>query len=249
MMRAIYCSSGKRFGNREVKRKFFQLPKSQRKFINQCPAYGLTPDFYHALCLDKNTGEEFYLEGFSGDYCELTGGDVDMFVDFEKVQQMLLDALDQEMADLPCKADLLLGVDEKHDKRVLSEARRDIKARKGCVETAKKYANPAMHEIFAEMGLPEYPGVVYYGSIYEFVSYKPNLGYVLENLDRNRYDAGRYSVVQFESLKNGMKAYAAELEPDQTTHWLQMVENMRPANVIPVNGEDASCTGQLFFSF
>lgn len=246
-MKMFYCSSGKRYGEDEIPRqrkRKVPMSKKQRDFIRQCPAYGLTPDFYGALCLDAN-GEEYFLDGFAGEYCELSGGMVNLFRDFGNVREMLLTACEQELAELPAMASLLLGGNDIADRKAISDSRKDINARKRCVLTAAKYANPDMPRIFRKMGLPPFPGVKHYGAVYEFVSYLPDDGYVLENLGKNRYDPTRYTVVPFDVLRAGLMAFADELDPVDVTQWLQIVQNVKPAELL----EEESMAGQLFFAF
>lgn len=249
-MEKIYgmcCSSGKRFGKqKEIKksRAGKKISQKQADFIRQCPAYGLTPDFYHALCLDAD-GEEYFLEGFAGEYCELSGGLVGMLKDVKSVLGMLMASCEQELKELPEVAELLSGGDDEATKKLISEGRKDINQRKRCIETAEKYANPDMPEIFTEMGVTPFPGVKHYGAVYEFVSYNPKEGYVLENLGRDRYDPKRYLTVTFEALKNGLIAFAGELCPSEATKWLHMASEVKPADM----QEEAPVSGQMFFAF
>lgn len=206
--------------------------REREKFVEKSMHYGLNPDFYGQGCLSE-TGELYILTGFYGNSCELESmiGTKIMFP-FSETVEMIVRELDAEVSEIPQKL-LLLGMDQ--DVKAARRAEEDIKKQ---AERAKVNALNALEiaswdfeNVLESMGIPakqDRLGCMLNGELYEFVSYdqESNMPFILENLDKDMWDTGRFHHASFSELKKGAKEYAKSQSGEYAAYMLQVVQSM-----------------------
>lgn len=235
------CSSGIRFGSGKKE----EAPKKVKDpvrvaFAQACPAYGLSPDFYGQGGLTES-GEFWELVGFSGEFAKIRSLDeAEMLIPFPDAVAGMIRELKEELQDLPEKLILL-----EPSKEAAFAAKHAIRSRIACVQKALEVWNGSMEEIAGDMGIPYCSGWSGDGHLYEFVSYREELGerpYILENLDRLSNDTGRFKTVSFEQLCEGLKRYA------EKTGDYRLLEAL--ATAVPANrGKAEEAFEQSLFDF
>lgn len=248
----IRTSSGVRFVPKPKMTYSKRIPYTRERFAKNCSNYGLTPDFYMALCVESVDSEEsYYLQELDGAHGVLMGDNgISMMTSFEKVVDMLINGLEQESNNLNEKINLLiLDNSVPEDNATIKSIREDIKNKKKIAQNALSIRNCNMEEVFAKMCVHPNVGCKLYNYTYEFVSYRPEMEkpYVLECLDKKDCEVDKHRFVDFKTLKKGITNYAEEA--DNVDEWLKMVENIKPMcdeNNYPDGSDDFS---QEFFVF
>lgn len=245
-------SSGVRFVSKPKMKFCKRVPCTRERFAKNCSNYGLTPDFYMALCVESVDSEEsYYLQELDGAHGVLMGDNgISMMTSFDKVVDMLINGLEQESINLDEKINLfVLDKSIPEDNVTIRTIREDIKNKKKIAQHALSIRNCNMKEVFYKMSVQPNVGCKICSYTYEFVSYRPEMEkpYVLECLDKKDCETGKHRFVDFKTLKKAIAAYAEET--DDVDEWLKMAENIQPMseeNKSPNYTDDFS---QEFFVF
>lgn len=247
----VETSSGRVFSNKKISKRVIKKQSNiETNFVQNCPAYGLNPDFYMAECLDESDNP-YYLQCLENDYGILISeSGVSVYKSFTEVLDMLMKSVEMEAQEFDKKIELLyLDSSLESDKAVIKHMRKDINGRKHRIMSARQVYNADMNGIFKYMGVKPYAGCVYYNSVYEFVSFRPDnpdAPYVIENLEKDQYDDSRYKFIDFSTLAAGLKAYTKELPAQEVDGWLRMIEGMIP---IYSDNPDCDADAQQLFMF
>lgn len=221
------CSSGVRFGVKKEKtetKKVREENPEQLAFVEVCPMYGLSPDFYQEGCLTAS-GEYCELVGLSGKFARLRSMDGSvMMLPFEEVLEGIKKELSLEEKEISSKLELLC-MDEDSEASYKAAIRKRI----NCVNKAMDIWNGTMEEISDFMGVPLFAGWCDSENLYEFVSFRDDKDrqYILENLDVPAEEPTRFKRVTFERLLEGLKRNASA---NKDAKLLNALETARPAD-------------------
>lgn len=227
MMSSVKVSSGVRFAERAVVRKSIPVDEDKVSFLEKAPAFALTPDFFNMGLLDEN-GSYCQLKGFDGncaiiDRYERIAGKYEterQHVDYEWAAKQMLTMAQAELDEV--KNNEMSSINEagfcfdttssQCDKETKREVLAELKERISILEESLLFYNGNMSEVEKEMNLPYRCGCKLGDTIFEFVSYRADLGatpYILEDISRRGRNK-RLFAVSFDSLLKRAMAFADE---------------------------------------